>query len=138
MPDHVHIYIEIPPQYAVASVIGYLWNREESALEPAYGELPYQAFGTSYRYGCGVPGHALRFGRPATWARRPRADAHSLIQPRMRDSQATSRTLDTDDSSLDRAAGGQPEQGGFRQGRRELGRLQVERAHERLELLVDG
>ena len=32
MPDHVHICIEIPPKYAVASVIGYLKGKSAIAI----------------------------------------------------------------------------------------------------------
>ncbi len=32
MPDHVHICIEIPPKYAVASVIGYLKGKRAIAI----------------------------------------------------------------------------------------------------------
>jgi len=32
MPDHVHMCIEIPPKYAVASVIGYLKGKSALAI----------------------------------------------------------------------------------------------------------
>ena len=32
MPDHVHMCIEIPPKYAVASVIGYLKGKSAIAI----------------------------------------------------------------------------------------------------------
>jgi putative transposase len=32
MPDHVHLCIEIPPKYAVASIIGFLQGQSASAI----------------------------------------------------------------------------------------------------------
>ena len=37
MPDHVHMCIEIPPQHAVASVIGYLKGKSAIAIARQFG-----------------------------------------------------------------------------------------------------
>ena len=37
MPDHVHICIEIPPKYAVASVIGFIKGKSALAIARRFG-----------------------------------------------------------------------------------------------------
>lgn len=37
MPDHVHMCIEIPPKYAVSSVIGYLKGKSAIAIARQFG-----------------------------------------------------------------------------------------------------
>jgi len=38
MPDHVHMRISIPPQYAVAQVIGFIKGKSAIHLARVYGE----------------------------------------------------------------------------------------------------
>ena len=38
MPDHVHMMISIPPNYAVSQVIGYIKGKSAIHLAQVYGE----------------------------------------------------------------------------------------------------
>ena len=37
MPDHIHMWIEVPPQYAVASVIGFIKGKSAIAIARQFG-----------------------------------------------------------------------------------------------------
>ena len=39
MPDHVHMLLSIPPNYAVSQVVGYIKGKSAIHLARVYGEL---------------------------------------------------------------------------------------------------
>ena len=41
-PDHVHMLVEIPPMYAVSSIMGYLKGKSSTMLYEKFGELKYK------------------------------------------------------------------------------------------------
>ena len=42
MPDHIHLYVEIPPKYSVSSFMGYLKGKSSTMLYEQFGELKYK------------------------------------------------------------------------------------------------
>ena len=41
-PDHVHLFLEIPPKMAVSSFMGYLKGKSTTMLNEQFGELKYK------------------------------------------------------------------------------------------------
>ena len=41
-PDHVHLFLEIPPKMAVSSFMGYLKGKSTTMLYEQFGELKYK------------------------------------------------------------------------------------------------
>ena len=41
-PDHIHLFVEIPPKYSVSSFMGYLKGKSSTMLYEQFGELKYQ------------------------------------------------------------------------------------------------
>ena len=41
-PDHVHMFVEIPPKIAVSSFMGYLKGKSSTMLYEQFGELKYK------------------------------------------------------------------------------------------------
>ena len=41
-PDHVHLFLEIPPKMAVSSFMGYLKGKSTTILYEQFGELKYK------------------------------------------------------------------------------------------------
>ena len=41
-PDHVHLFLEIPPKMAVSSFMGYLKGKSTTLLYEQFGELKYK------------------------------------------------------------------------------------------------
>jgi putative transposase len=48
MPDHVHMMISIPPQYAVSQVIGYIKGKSAIHLARVYGERKRNVYGAEF------------------------------------------------------------------------------------------
>ena len=42
MPDHIHLYVAIPPKYAVSDFMGYLKGKSSTMLYEQFGELKYK------------------------------------------------------------------------------------------------
>ena len=41
-PDHIHLFVEIPPKFSVSSFMGYLKGKSSTMLYEQFGELKYQ------------------------------------------------------------------------------------------------
>ena len=41
-PDHIHLFVEIPPKYSVSSIMGYLKGKSSTMLYEQFGELKYK------------------------------------------------------------------------------------------------
>ena len=41
-PDHIHLFVEIPPKIAVSKFMGYLKGKSSTMLYEQFGELKYQ------------------------------------------------------------------------------------------------
>ena len=41
-PDHIHLFVEIPPKIAVSSFMGYLKGKSSTMLYEQFGELKYK------------------------------------------------------------------------------------------------
>ena len=41
-PDHIHIFVEIPPKYSISSFMGYLKGKSSTMLYEQFGELKYK------------------------------------------------------------------------------------------------
>ena len=41
-PDHIHLFVEIPPKYSVSSFMGYLKGKSSTMLYEQFGELKYK------------------------------------------------------------------------------------------------
>ena len=41
-PDHIHLFVEIPPKIAVSSFMGYLKGKSSTMLHKQFGELKYK------------------------------------------------------------------------------------------------
>ena len=41
-PDHIHIFVEIPPNYSVSGFMGYLKGKRAAMLYEQFGELKYK------------------------------------------------------------------------------------------------
>ena len=41
-PDHIHLYVEIPPKIAVSHFMGYLKGKSSTMLYEQFGELKYK------------------------------------------------------------------------------------------------
>ena len=42
MPDHIHLYVAIPPKYSVAEFVGYLKGKSAAMLYEQFGDLKYR------------------------------------------------------------------------------------------------
>lgn len=72
-----------PPSPALPGLegpwVGYLWNAERKALQPAFGDLTPGLWGERFGSGVGVVGHAFRFGASALWWRGGETAARASI-----------------------------------------------------------
>ena len=41
-PDHIHLFVEIPPKYSVSSIMGYLKGKSSTMLYEQFGDLKYK------------------------------------------------------------------------------------------------
>ena len=41
-PDHIHIFVEIPPKYSISGFMGYLNGKSSTMLYEQFGELKYK------------------------------------------------------------------------------------------------
>ena len=41
-PDHIHIFVEIPPKYSISGFMGYLKGKSSTMLYEQFGELKYK------------------------------------------------------------------------------------------------
>ena len=41
-PDHIHIFVEIPPKYSTSGFMGYLKGKSSTTLYEQFGELKYK------------------------------------------------------------------------------------------------
>ena len=41
-PDHIHLFVEIPPKYSVSNFMGYLKGKSSTMLYEQFGELKYK------------------------------------------------------------------------------------------------
>ena len=41
-PDHIHLFVEIPPKYSVSKIMGYLKGKSSTMLYEQFGELKYK------------------------------------------------------------------------------------------------
>ena len=41
-PDHIHLFVEIPPKMSVSSFMGYLKGKSSTMLYEQFGELKYK------------------------------------------------------------------------------------------------
>ena len=41
-PDHIHLFVEIPPKYSVSGFMGYLKGKSAAMLYEQFGELKYK------------------------------------------------------------------------------------------------
>ena len=41
-PDHIHIFVEIPPKYSISGFMGYLKGKSSTMLYGQFGELKYK------------------------------------------------------------------------------------------------
>ena len=41
-PDHIHLFVEIPPKYSISSFMGYLKGKSAAMLYEQFGELKYK------------------------------------------------------------------------------------------------
>jgi putative transposase len=41
-PDHIHLFVEIPPKMAVSTFMGYLKGKSSTMLYEQFGELKYK------------------------------------------------------------------------------------------------
>ena len=41
-PDHIHLFVEIPPKFSVSNFMGYLKGKSSTMLHEQFGELKYQ------------------------------------------------------------------------------------------------
>ena len=41
-PDHIHLFVEIPPKMSVSSFMGYLKGKRSTMLYEQFGELKYK------------------------------------------------------------------------------------------------
>ena len=57
MPDHIHLYVAIPPKYAVSDFMGYLKGKSSLMIFDRHANLKYQ-------YGTGISG-----AEGTTWIR---------------------------------------------------------------------
>ena len=42
MPDHIHLYVKIPPKYSVSEVMGYLKGKSSLMIFDRYANLRYK------------------------------------------------------------------------------------------------
>jgi len=42
MPDHIHLYVEIPPKYSVSEVMGYLKGKSSLMIFDRHANLKYK------------------------------------------------------------------------------------------------
>ena len=42
MPDHIHLYVEIPPKYSVSEIMGYLKGKSSLMIYEKFPELKYK------------------------------------------------------------------------------------------------
>ena len=48
MPDHIHLYVAIPPKYAVSDFMGYLKGKSSLMIYEKYGNLKYKYRGRQF------------------------------------------------------------------------------------------
>ena len=41
-PDHIHLFVEIPPKYSVSSIMGYLKGKSSTMLYEQFSDLKYK------------------------------------------------------------------------------------------------
>ena len=41
-PDHVHLFVEIPPKYSISGFMGYLKGKSAAKMYEQFGELKYK------------------------------------------------------------------------------------------------
>ena len=41
-PDHIHLFVEIPPKYSVSKFMGYLKGKSSTMLYEQFGDLKYK------------------------------------------------------------------------------------------------
>ena len=41
-PDHIHLFVEIPPKYSISGFMGYLKEKSSTMLYEQFGELKYK------------------------------------------------------------------------------------------------
>lgn len=73
--------------FGQATATVFLWNREKHVLQATYGCFPYEHYRVEFRFGCGVAGHAFRFGRPAAHHKENAADTPMIYEERGHDPQ---------------------------------------------------
>ena len=44
-PDHVHLFVEIPPKYSISGFMGYLKGKSAAKMYEQFGELKYERRG---------------------------------------------------------------------------------------------
>ena len=42
MPDHIHLYVSIPPKYGVSEIVGYLKGKSSLMIFDRHGNLKYK------------------------------------------------------------------------------------------------
>ena len=42
MPDHIHLYVEIPPKYSVSEIMGYLKGKSSLMIFDRHADLKYK------------------------------------------------------------------------------------------------
>ena len=48
MPDHIHLYVKIPPKYSVSEVMGYLKGKSSLMIYEQFGNLKYKYRGREF------------------------------------------------------------------------------------------
>ena len=49
LPDHIHLYVEIPPKYSVSEIVGYLKGKSSLMIFDRHANLKYSNFAPHFR-----------------------------------------------------------------------------------------